>query len=102
MLRKTIDLFRNLPGKSKKILGGLVRVGFREVVQAVPVVGTAARLLEELAEHGADRLADAAANLGDLKPAGQAFTAEQLAALDRWLEHLTGPLQGLQQRLEQL
>jgi formylglycine-generating enzyme required for sulfatase activity len=105
MLYRAVNAFRQMGARSKKIIGGLVRVGLRlgirEVTEGLPVVGTVTRLVEELADFGVERLADARAEVADLKPAGDAWDAEQLAAVEQWLADTTASLQGLHQRLDQ-
>jgi formylglycine-generating enzyme required for sulfatase activity len=105
MFHRAVDVFRKMGSRSKKILGGLVRVGLRfgvrEVTEGLPVVGTVTRLIEELADFGVERLADARADVTDLKAAGDVWDAEHLAAVDQWLADVTASLQGLQERLEQ-
>jgi F-box protein 11 len=104
MLRRAIHLFRGLGSRSQKIFAGLVgvglRLGIREGVDDLPIVGMVKDLVEELAEFGTDRLADVRATVADLKPAGQAWDAEQLNAVDQWLGDVRASFQGLQQRLE--
>jgi WD40 repeat protein len=97
-----LDLFRKLAGKSKRVLAGLVRAGLREVIGCVPGVGLAVRLVREIADHGTDRLLDAAADLDELKQPGEVYSGEQLAAIDAWLGTLSESLGSLRERLEEL
>jgi chromosome segregation ATPase len=105
MLYRAVEVFRTMAKRSKKILGGAIRVGLRfgvrEVTEGLPVVGTVTRLIEELADFGVERLADARADVPQLKAVGDAWDDEQLTAVNQWLADATEALQGLQQRLEQ-
>jgi hypothetical protein len=104
MLHRAIQLFRGLSSRSQKVFGGLVCVGLRLGVREgedLPIVGMVKDLIEELAEFGADRLTDVRVTIPELKPAGQAWDAEQLNAIDQWLGDVSASFKGLQQRLEQ-
>jgi serine/threonine protein kinase len=106
MLYRAVDLFRQMGKRSKKILGGAIRVGLRfgvrEVTEGLPVVGTVTRLIEELADFGVERLADVRVEVPELKAVGDAWDVEQLTAVNQWLADATESLQGLRQQLEPL
>jgi hypothetical protein len=105
MMRRAIRLFHRLGRRSQKILGALVtvglRFGIREVIHGLPIVGTVTRLLEELGVYGAGRLADVGAEVPGLKRVGEAWDAEQIDAVDRWLGEVSESLEPLRVRLEQ-
>src|SRR5207302_4225140 len=56
---------------------------------------------QELAAFGTDRLGDVQAEVPHLKPAGEAWDAEQLDTLDRWLGDILESPRGLHERLDQ-
>jgi hypothetical protein len=95
-----IDTFRGWLSKRKGLLTGLLGVAVEEVVDLVPGGKLALKIVGEVAKHGVERLADATADVPDVKPAGQAFTAEQLAEIDGWLGALTASYAGLLDQME--
>ena len=97
-----IESFRKLAGAGKKIIGGLVSAGIKEIVHNVPVVGTAVRLVHELADYGTDRLQDSSLAIPDVKPAGEIYGNEQLDAINDWLGSITESMADLRGKLEQI
>jgi hypothetical protein len=95
-----IDTFRRWVSKRKGLLTGLLGVAVEEVVDLVPGVKLALRIVGEVGKHGAERLLDTRADVPDVKPGGQAFSPEQLAEINAWLEALTASYAGLLDRRE--
>jgi F-box protein 11 len=106
MIRSAFAMFRKMGNRSKKIFGGLVRVGLRvgvrEVTEGLPVVGTVSRLVEELADFGAAHLADSRAEVPGLKSLGDSWSPEELDSLDQWLTDIMASLHDLHQRLDDI
>jgi hypothetical protein len=102
MTRTAIESLRKLAGKSKKVLGGLVRVGVGELAELVLAIRAVGRLIEELADHGTERLANPAACLLGLKPRGKVFSPDQLDALERWLDNIKSTHSTFGQQLERI
>jgi hypothetical protein len=97
-----IDTFRRWVSKRKGLLTGLLGVAVEEVVDLVPGGKLAVRIVGEVGKHGAERLLDTRADVPDVKPAGQAFSPEQLAEINAWLEALTASYAGLLDQMEKL
>jgi hypothetical protein len=62
----------------------------------------ALKIVGEIAKYGVRRLADPNTDVPDIKPSGQAFTPEQLAEINAWLEALTASYGGLLDQMEKL
>jgi hypothetical protein len=97
-----IDTVRGWLSKRKGLLTGLIGVAVEEAVDLVPGGKLALRIVGEVAKHGVERLADPKADVHDVKPAGQAFSAQQLAEINAWLEALTASYGGLLDQMEKL
>jgi parallel beta-helix repeat protein len=97
-----IDSFRKLAGSGKKILGGLVSAGIREIVHNVPVVGSAIRLVHELADNGVDRLVDPSADIPDVKAPGEVYGDDQLEVINQWMSGITESMSDLRAKMEQV
>jgi hypothetical protein len=97
-----IEKVRRWIGKRQGLLAGLVGVAVEEAIDLVPGGKLALRIVGEVAKHGVQRLADPSADVPDVKPAGQAFSPEQFAGINAWLELLTASYGGLLDQMEKL
>jgi formylglycine-generating enzyme required for sulfatase activity len=98
-----IEGFRKWTAKRRRLLQGLIGVAIDGVASCVPGGALAVwstRIVGEFAKHGVDRLANASDDVPDVKPAGQAFSAEQLDQLNGWLASLSASYANLLDRLD--
>jgi parallel beta-helix repeat protein len=88
--------------RRKEILAAVVGAAVEEMAGCFPGVTLAAKVVGEVARHGATRLLDPRAAVPDVKPAGQAWTIEQIDDVNGWLEKITTAYASLLDRLETL
>jgi hypothetical protein len=103
-----IEKVRQWAGKRGGLLGGLVGVAVGSSATLVEVgtglIGTAfaVKVVAEIVRHGVERLLKPEPEIPDVKPAGQAYSSEQIDQINGWLEMLTLTYGGLLDRMEQL
>lgn len=88
--------------KRKKLFKGVVEVAAEELAGAFPGGRIAYKLVGELTKYGIERLKDPAAEVDEIKPAGQPMPTAQLDEINGWLEQLTTSYSGLLDKLEAL
>ena len=108
MVWAAIDKVCEWAKKRGGLLGGMLGVAVGstatmiEVGSGTFVAGFAIKIVAEVVRHGVERLLKPEAEVPDVKPAGQAYSSEQIDQINGWLEQLTQTYGGLLDRMEQL